>query len=69
MNISKNTHKPMYICDKCGKEINYTYRKGRNVYKYYSYNPRRMALQKTLTYVVPVKRNLENGYQKKRYQE
>ena len=30
---------------------------------------RRMALQKTLTYVVPVKRNLENGYQKKRYQE
>ena len=40
MNISKNTHKPMYICDKCGKEINYTYRKGRNVYKYYSYNPK-----------------------------
>lgn len=21
MNISKNTRKPMYICDKCGKEI------------------------------------------------
>lgn len=43
MNISKNTHKPMYICDKCGKEINYTYRVGRNVYKYYKYNPKSYA--------------------------
>lgn len=40
MNISKNTHKPMYICDKCEKKINYNYRRGRNVYKYYSYSPK-----------------------------
>jgi hypothetical protein len=36
----------MYICDKCGTKINYGYRKGRNVYKYYSYNPRTYAPKK-----------------------
>ena len=28
MNISKNTHKPVYICDKCGKEIPFIGQKG-----------------------------------------
>lgn len=46
MNISKNTHKPVYICDKCSKRIDYTYRQGRKVYKYYSYNPKTYAPQK-----------------------
>ena len=40
MNISKNTHKPIYVCDKCKKRINYEYRYGQKVYKYYSYNPK-----------------------------
>lgn len=40
MNISKNTHKPIYVCNKCSKRIDYTYRQGRKVYKYYSYDPK-----------------------------
>ena len=42
MNIGNNV-KPRYICDKCGKEINYIFRKGysgRNnygIFKDYSY--------------------------------
>lgn len=46
MNISKNTHKPIYICDKCGKRIDYEYRQGRIVYKYYSYDPKTYAPKK-----------------------
>lgn len=38
MNISKNTHKPIYICDKCNKRIEFEYRQGRKVHKYYKYN-------------------------------
>jgi len=33
MNIGNNA-KPKYICDKCKKEIPYTYRQGIKVYKY-----------------------------------
>lgn len=40
MNISKNTHNPIYICDKCNKKIEYGYRQGIKVYKYYSYDPK-----------------------------
>lgn len=46
MNISKNTHKPIYICDKCNKRIDYTYRQGRNIYKYYIYNPKNYTPKK-----------------------
>ena len=46
MNISKNTHKPIYICDKCNKRINYTYKQGRKVYKYYSYDSKTYAPKK-----------------------
>lgn len=46
MNISKNTHKPIYICDKCNKRIDYTYRQGRKIYKYYSYDPKTYAPKK-----------------------
>ena len=46
MNISKNTHKPIYICDKCNQRIDYTYRQGRKIYKYYSYDPKTYAPKK-----------------------
>lgn len=40
MNIGKDNRHPCYICDKCNKRIDYIYRQGRKVYKYYSYNPK-----------------------------
>ena len=46
MNISKNTHKPIYVCDKCGKSIHYTYRKGFEVYKYYKQNQYDYSIKK-----------------------
>ena len=46
MNISKNTHKPIYICDKCNQWIDYAYRQGRKIYKYYSYDPKTNAPKK-----------------------
>ena len=33
MNIG-NSARPKYVCDKCKKEISYTYRKGIRVHKY-----------------------------------
>ena len=46
MNISKNTHKAIYICDKCSKRIDYTYRQGRKVYKYYKQNKYDYSIKK-----------------------
>ena len=34
MNIGKDCRHSKYICDKCGKEIPYVYRKGIDVFKY-----------------------------------
>lgn len=46
MNISKNTHRPVYICDKCSKKIEFEYRKGRKVNKYYKYNSKTYTAKK-----------------------
>lgn len=51
MNISKNTHKPIYICDKCNQRIDYAYRQGRKIYKYYSYDPKTYAPKKDLVQI------------------
>lgn len=63
MNISKNTHKPIYVCDKCNKRIDYTYRRGRKVYKYYSYDQKTYGPKKNFAYMLTVRRK----YQERKY--
>lgn len=46
MNISKNKKNPVYKCDKCGATIDFKYRRGYQVHKYfkwdkYSYAPKK----------------------------
>ena len=47
MNKSRNKRKPKYICDRCNKEIPYSYRKGfLGIHKYYKQNNKEMTLKK-----------------------
>lgn len=73
MNISKYKNQPIYKCDKCGKIINFGYRKGRAIIKYYKVDKStnypikafdlcedcNKELQKWLKEIIPIKEKLK----------